>query len=66
MIFIIGAIFAGFSIAKALANAQVEVAFVDWQNRYLFQPLLNQFATSVLIPAHLAFHSIAFCAASTL
>ncbi len=53
-IVIIGAGFAGLSVAKALAKAPVEVTLVDQQNHHLFQPLLYQVATAALTPADIA------------
>ncbi len=51
---IVGAGFGGLWVAKALANAAVEVVVIDRQNYHLFQPLLYQVATAGLSPADIA------------
>jgi NADH dehydrogenase len=51
---IIGAGFAGPSVAKALAKASVHVTLIDRRNYHLFQPLLYQVATAGLSPADIA------------
>ncbi len=51
---IVGAGFGGLSVAKALANAPVEVTVIDRYNYHLFQPLLYQVATASLTPADIA------------
>jgi NADH dehydrogenase FAD-containing subunit len=51
---IIGAGFAGLSVAKALAKASVHVTLIDRRNYHLFQPLLYQVATAGLSPADIA------------
>ena len=51
---ILGAGFAGLSVAKALAKAPVHVTLIDRRNYHLFQPLLYQVATAGLSPADIA------------
>lgn len=51
---IIGAGFAGLSVAKAFAKAPVHVTLIDRRNYHLFQPLLYQVATAGLSPADIA------------
>lgn len=51
---ILGAGFAGLSVARKLANEQVDVTIVDRQNHHLFQPLLYQVATAELSPGDIA------------
>ncbi|MGH6847103.1 MAG: NAD(P)/FAD-dependent oxidoreductase [Methylocella sp.] len=51
---IIGAGFAGLSVAKALAKASVHVTLIDRRNYHVFQPLLYQVATAGLSPADIA------------
>ena len=51
---IVGGGFAGFSAARALRKAPVDVTLLDRTNHYLFQPLLYQVATGVLSPADVA------------
>jgi NADH dehydrogenase len=51
---IIGAGFGGLTVAKALADAPVDVTVVDRHNYHLFQPLLYQVATAALSPADIA------------
>jgi NADH dehydrogenase len=51
---IVGAGFGGLTVAKALANAPVEVTVIDQHNYHLFQPLLYQVATAALSPADIA------------
>src|SRR6266700_2309927 len=51
---IVGAGFGGLWVAKALANAALEVVVIDRQNYHLFQPLLYQVATAGLSPADIA------------
>ena len=53
-IVIVGAGFAGLSLAKDLADAPVEVTLIDRHNYHLFQPLLYQVATAGLSPAEIA------------
>jgi NADH dehydrogenase len=51
---VVGAGFAGLSVAKALARAAVDLIVVDRRNHHLFQPLLYQVATAALSPAEIA------------
>ena len=51
---IVGAGFAGLSVAKRLAKAQVDITLIDRENHHLFQPLLYQVATTGLSPADIA------------
>ena len=51
---IVGAGFAGLSVAKALARSPFEIVLIDRQNYHLFQPLLYQVATAGLSPADIA------------
>jgi NADH dehydrogenase len=51
---ILGAGFAGLSVARALAKAPVHVTLIDRRNYHLFQPLLYQVATAGLSPADIA------------
>ena len=51
---IVGAGFAGLSLAKGLARAPFEVTLIDRHNYHLFQPLLYQVATAALSPADIA------------
>ncbi len=51
---ILGAGFAGLSVARQLANRNVDVTIVDRQNHHLFQPLLYQVATAELSPGDIA------------
>lgn len=51
---IIGAGFAGLSVAKALKKSEMDVVVVDRTNHHLFQPLLYQVATAALSPADIA------------
>lgn len=51
---IVGAGFAGLSVARGLAGAPVDVTLVDRENHHLFQPLLYQVATAFLSPANIA------------
>ncbi len=51
---IVGAGFAGLSLAKRLRDAPVAVTIVDRRNHHLFQPLLYQVATAALSPADIA------------
>lgn len=52
---VLGAGFAGLSVAKALASAPVRLTVVDRRNHHLFQPLLYQVATASLSPADIAY-----------
>ncbi|MDZ4841325.1 MAG: NAD(P)/FAD-dependent oxidoreductase, partial [Hyphomicrobium aestuarii] len=51
---IIGAGFAGLTVAKQLAKAAADITLIDRQNHHLFQPLLYQVATAGLSPADIA------------
>jgi len=51
---IVGAGFAGLSVAKRLATAPVDITLIDRENHHLFQPLLYQVATAGLSPADIA------------
>ena len=51
---IVGAGFAGLTVAKRLAKAPVDIILIDRQNHHLFQPLLYQVATAGLSPADIA------------
>jgi NADH:ubiquinone reductase (H+-translocating) len=50
---IVGGGFAGLAAAKALRNAPAKVILIDRSNHHLFQPLLYQVATSVLMPGQI-------------
>jgi NADH dehydrogenase len=51
---IVGAGFAGLTVAQRLANAPADITLIDRQNHHLFQPLLYQVATAGLSPADIA------------
>ena len=51
---IVGAGFAGLTVAKRLAKALVDITLIDRENRHLFQPLLYQVATAGLSSADIA------------
>nr|WP_181374798.1 NAD(P)/FAD-dependent oxidoreductase [Polaromonas sp. E10S] len=51
---IIGAGFAGLTVAKRLSQAPVDITLIDRENHHLFQPLLYQVATAGLSPADIA------------
>jgi len=51
---ILGAGFAGLSVARELAGQQVDVVIIDRQNHHVFQPLLYQVATAELSPGDIA------------
>ncbi len=51
---IVGAGFAGLSVAKRLAKAPLDITLIDRENHHLFQPLLYQVATAGLSPADIA------------
>ena len=53
-IVIVGAGFAGLSLAKDLAHTDFDITVIDRQNYHLFQPLLYQVATAGLSPAEIA------------
>lgn len=52
---IVGAGFGGFTLARALEGAPVDVTLVDRHNYHLFTPLLYQVASSLLDPSDVAF-----------
>ena len=51
---IVGAGFAGLTVAKRLAKAPADIILIDQHNHHLFQPLLYQVATAGLSPADIA------------
>jgi NADH dehydrogenase len=51
---ILGAGFAGLTVARKLTHAPVRVTIIDRRNHHLFQPLLYQVATAVLNPSDIA------------
>ena len=51
---IVGAGFAGLTVAKRLAKAPADIILIDKENYHLFQPLLYQVATAGLSPADIA------------
>jgi NADH dehydrogenase len=51
---ILGAGFAGLSVARGLRAEPVEILVVDRRNHHLFQPLLYQVATAAVSPADVA------------
>jgi NADH dehydrogenase len=51
---IVGAGFAGLSLARALGNTPLRVTVIDRRNHHLFQPLLYQVATAALSPGEIA------------
>ncbi|RDI57933.1 NADH dehydrogenase [Microvirga subterranea] len=51
---VIGAGFAGLSLAQTLGSTPFRVTLVDRRNYHLFQPLLYQVATAVLTPGEIA------------
>lgn len=51
---IVGAGFAGLSLARALGGTSLGVTVIDRRNYHLFQPLLYQIATAVLSPGEIA------------
>jgi len=51
---IVGAGFAGLTVAKRLAKTPADITLIDRQNHHLFQPLLYQVATAGLSPADIA------------
>jgi len=52
-IIIVGGGFGGLAAAKALRNTPAEIVLIDRSNHHLFQPLLYQVATSVLMPGQI-------------
>lgn len=53
-IVIVGAGFAGLSLARELGGTPLRVTVIDRRNYHLFQPLLYQVATAVLSPGEIA------------
>lgn len=53
-IVIVGGGFGGLAAAKALRSTSAQVILIDRANHHLFQPLLYQVATSVLMPGQIA------------
>jgi NADH:ubiquinone reductase (H+-translocating) len=53
-IVIVGGGFGGLAAAKALRNTSARVTLIDRANHHLFQPLLYQVATAVLMPGQIA------------
>lgn len=51
---IVGAGFAGLTVARALGKADLRITVIDRRNHHLFQPLLYQVATAALSPANIA------------
>lgn len=51
---IVGAGFAGLSLAQELGGSDFSVTVIDRRNYHLFQPLLYQVATAVLSPSEIA------------
>jgi NADH dehydrogenase len=51
---VLGAGFAGLTLAKKLGGAPVRVTVVDRRNHHLFQPMLYQVATAALSPGDIA------------
>jgi len=51
---VVGAGFAGLSLAQSLGGTPLRVTIVDRRNYHLFQPLLYQVATAVLTPGEIA------------
>jgi NADH:quinone reductase (non-electrogenic) len=51
---IVGGGFAGLAAARALRKAPLQVLLIDRANHHLFQPLLYQVATSMLMPGQIA------------
>jgi NADH dehydrogenase len=54
LVVIVGGGFGGLAAAKSLNRYTVNVLLIDRSNHYLFQPLLNQVATSVLSSGQIA------------
>ncbi|MBT9316525.1 NAD(P)/FAD-dependent oxidoreductase [Leptothoe spongobia] len=52
---ILGAGFAGLTVAQKLANTDFQVLLIDRQNHHVFQPLLHQVATAELEPSQVAY-----------
>jgi NADH dehydrogenase FAD-containing subunit len=53
-VIIVGGGFAGLAAAKALRKTPAKIILIDRTNHHLFQPLLYQVATSVLMPSQIA------------
>ena len=54
-VIIVGAGFAGLTLAKKLASKYFQVILIDKNNYHQFQPLLYQVATSGLEPSSISF-----------
>lgn len=54
-VLIVGAGFGGFTLARALEGAPVEVLLLDRNNYHLFTPLLYQVASALLNPSDIVF-----------
>jgi NADH dehydrogenase len=52
-VIIVGGGFAGLAAAKALSSTPAKIILIDRSNHHLFQPLLYQVATSVLMPGQI-------------
>src|SRR5882724_10887333 len=52
-IIIVGGGFGGLAAARALRKASAQIILIDRSNHHLFQPLLYQVATSVLMPGQI-------------
>lgn len=52
-VIIVGGGFAGLAAAKALRSTPAKIFLIDRSNHHLFQPLLYQVATSVLMPGQI-------------
>jgi len=52
-VIIVGGGFAGLAAAKALRSTPAKIVLIDRSNHHLFQPLLYQVATSVLMPGQI-------------
>jgi NADH dehydrogenase len=53
-VLIVGGGFGGVAAVKALRNAPVRISLIDKSNHHLFQPLLYQVATGILVSADIA------------
>ncbi len=53
-VLIVGGGFGGLAVARALADAPVEITLIDRRNHHLFQPLLYQVASAALSPGEIA------------
>lgn len=52
-VIIVGGGFAGLAAAKAMKSTPAKIILIDRSNHHLFQPLLYQVATAVLMPAQI-------------